>query len=204
MNAFPDIRYRVSHLDDRPHIGKPKRLHILKDHVRIWTPVVSHRVRAEPTVRLISEFFCFWHNNGHHLVCIACGGANFHSHFPKACDCLCHVWLRIRKVRKDLQNLFFAEFINILNVFFCPVSAIFIPPESADTLSLKHGTDVVDFQHSHRSSDLLHRRVDPVLMESVKKGLHRCKAPIIYCCSCPVKNHCFVFHLSLSPLKILK
>ena len=64
---------------------------------------------------------------------------------------------------------FFAEFINILNVFFCPVSAIFIPPESADTLSLKHGTDVVDFQHSHRSSDLLHRRVDPVLMESVKQ-----------------------------------
>ena len=166
--------------------------------------MVSHRIRAEPAVRLISELFCLRSNDGHHIIGVSCCGSYLHSHLAELFHRFDHVRFRICEVRKVFQKFLLAELVNRMDIFLGPVSSIFFFPQSADAFSLKHGPDMVDFKHSHRSSDLLHGRVNSVFMEGIEECLYRCKASVIHCRSCPVKNHCFVFHLSFFPLKILK
>ena len=152
---------------------------------------MSHTVRTKPGIWLISSFFCFRSNNCHHVIRISGCRTNLDSTGTQLLYHFQNIWLWLCKPVQNAHQLFFKQTIQFFHIFFCGSLSVLFFPEFLNSRHVQHSTDMIDFQHPHRFSYLLHRRLDSEMLKYLHKCLHRCKASIIYCCSRPVKNYCF-------------
>lgn len=197
--SFFYIRNRVSHLYYFSYIHNSKLFHISVYHIRIGTALLFCGIRAEPAVRLITLFFCSRSYNLHHFVCISCCRTNGIALCTKTAYYLRHTRFRICKHMKNTQKLFLKNPKKLFHILFCWFLSILFCPAFFYSGHIEHGTDMIDFQHPHWFTNLLHSRFNTIMFKYFHKCLNRRKASIIYRCSCPVKYHTFkLFHLHSS------
>ena len=101
-----------------------------------------------------------------------------------------HVGLGVGESVENGEQALLIGTVELLNVILGGGGAVHALPRGGNAVHLEHGTDVVDLEHAHGGTSLLHGGLHPRRLERLDERLNGSEAPEVDRRAGPIENNC--------------